>query len=326
MAKQPAPSVSDIERKVPRGLSPGIVTAPLTTSSWFPPESLASQAQADKALSYRPGRVWFGRTPDKAALPVGFIDDRHMATFAGSRAGKGVSAIIPMLCEYPGSVFCFDPKGENARLTAARRGFGTHEPHVIGLEQDVFVLDPYRISGVEESYLASFDPLEGLGEGNDRTYEEVGLIADGLVVPTDPKDAHWDDNSRDFVQALILHVLTWPSYSEDRTLGRVRKLLRDGDRDEFQAFQSYMAEQGDPDRDEIVANVSAFETLLNVMSENMAFDGVIAGAASGLMDLSDRERGSILSTARRNLKFLDAPKMQACLSASEYGPRSQKTV
>lgn len=318
MTDQSVTGVPELERKVLRGLSPEIVSAPVATSSWFPPQMLMAQAGYGKALSYRPDRLWLGRTPDETALPVGFIDDRHIVTIAGSRAGKGVSSIIPVLCEYPGSVLCFDPKGDNARCTAARRGFGTHHPHVVGFEQDVFVLDPSGISGVEESYLATFDPLDGLGPDNERTYEETGLIADGLFVPTDPKDAHWDDSARDFVQALILHVLSWPSYAGDRTLGRVRKLLRDGERDEHQAFQAYLTDQGDPDSDAITKRVSAFDTLLSVMSENMAFDGAIAGAATGLMDLGERERGSILSTARRNLKFLDSPKMQKCLSTSEH--------
>jgi len=57
-------------------------------------------------------------------VPLGLDDDRHFVTIAGSRSGKGTSAIIPNLCIYPGSVVCLDPKGENASITAARRGAG----------------------------------------------------------------------------------------------------------------------------------------------------------------------------------------------------------
>src|SRR5271166_5979410 len=56
---------------------------------------------------------------------IGWRDDRHVLTIAGSRAGKGVSLIIPNLLFYPGSALVIDPKGENARITAGRRGKGT---------------------------------------------------------------------------------------------------------------------------------------------------------------------------------------------------------
>lgn len=56
---------------------------------------------------------------------IGWRDDRHVMTIAGSRAGNGVSLIIPNLLFYGGSALVIDPKGENARITAGRRGRGT---------------------------------------------------------------------------------------------------------------------------------------------------------------------------------------------------------
>lgn len=53
---------------------------------------------------------------------IGWNDDRHVMTVAGSRAGKGISLIIPNLLFYEGSAVVIDPKGENARITAGRRG------------------------------------------------------------------------------------------------------------------------------------------------------------------------------------------------------------
>src|SRR5271157_5948246 len=58
----------------------------------------------------------------RAGRLIGWNDDRHMMTIAGSRAGKGVSLIIPNLLFYEGSALVIDPKGENARITASRRG------------------------------------------------------------------------------------------------------------------------------------------------------------------------------------------------------------
>ncbi|RFB04288.1 type IV secretory system conjugative DNA transfer family protein [Parvularcula marina] len=46
--------------------------------------------------------------------------------------------------------------------------------------------------------------------------------------------------------------------------------------------------------------------------------GVIAGAAQNLLDMSDRERGSILSTVRRNLEFLELPVYRRIFAHSTF--------
>src|SRR5689334_11658422 len=71
---------------------------------------------------YQPGKIFLGRVGEQL---IGVHDDRHLLTIAGNRAGKGVSTIIPNLLLYPGSVLAFDFKGELARITANRRGFGS---------------------------------------------------------------------------------------------------------------------------------------------------------------------------------------------------------
>ena len=85
---------------------------------------------------------------------IGWNDDRHVMTIAGSRAGKGVSLIVPNLLLYEGSALVIDPKGENASITAGRRGFGTRNGGP-GLGQDVYVLDPFGVSGIEFRVLQS---------------------------------------------------------------------------------------------------------------------------------------------------------------------------
>ncbi|GJL65869.1 MAG: hypothetical protein NPIRA05_08400 [Nitrospirales bacterium] len=78
------------------------------------------------------GKLLLGTLEDQL---IGVADDRHMITVPGSRAGKGVSVIIPKLIFYPGSVLAIDPKGELASITVRRRAEG--------LSQKVFVLDPF---------------------------------------------------------------------------------------------------------------------------------------------------------------------------------------
>ncbi len=298
--------------RLPRGEGPGSKEAPLATSFWFPADSVEAQTKAGSAFTYRSGKLWLGRTTGAAALPVGWMDDRHAMTFAPSRAGKGTSGIIPNLCDYPGSLLIIDPKGENAEQTAARRGFGSSTQ--LGLHQDVHVLDPFRTSKVAQEYISSFDALSGIRPGVDDALEKAAVLSEALVVTTDARDAHWDESAIALVEALILHVASWPGYGGDRSLGRVRQLLRDGDREELKRFRAQAGEEGGRGR----RQPTAFDILLTCMEHNEHFDGVISGAASGLKDLGPRERGAILSTARRNLKFLDSPKMRDSLRAGDH--------
>ncbi|GFE77270.1 hypothetical protein NTCA1_49190 [Novosphingobium sp. TCA1] len=77
----------------------------------------------------------------KSGKPLRYAGPAHLLTIAPTRTGKGVGTIIPNLIDYPGSVVCIDPKGENARITARQRGkFGP-----------VHVLDPFGVTGQPSS-------------------------------------------------------------------------------------------------------------------------------------------------------------------------------
>ena len=120
---------------------------------------------------------------------VGWKDDRHQLTISGSRGGKGVSLILPNLIFYEGSVFCVDPKGENAAITAGRRGKGTRKGGP-GLGQDVYVLDPFGVSGVPSS---SFNPLSELDTESADLIEDAGMFAEALITHPDSGERHWTE-------------------------------------------------------------------------------------------------------------------------------------
>ena len=88
----------------PRGI--GNLTGDLTAlRAW------ARASDIDKGtFTYRDGMIFLGAAADGTLL--GLDDNRHCLTVAGSRAGKGVSVIVPNLCLYPGSALVIDPKGE----------------------------------------------------------------------------------------------------------------------------------------------------------------------------------------------------------------------
>jgi type IV secretion system protein VirD4 len=234
------------------------------------------------------------------AIPLGLNDDRHFVTIAGSRSGKGTSAIIPNLCIYPGSVICLDPKGENASLTAARRGSGADGSE--GLGQDVYVLDLFGAADVPDALRAGFNPLALLDPESHTVVDDANLLAEGLIVAKNEKDSHWDESAQNFLKGLILHLIT---RLENPSLLTLRRYLTQGDREGWDEACMACADE-DALEKFLALTPSPSAHLLQSMRDNDAFSGIIAGAAETLLACSDNERGGILSTARRNTSFLDS--------------------
>jgi type IV secretion system protein VirD4 len=245
-------------------------------------ETLGTADWETNAPLWQPGSIWLGRNVTDDA--VGCLDDRHMVTVAGSRAGKGRSAIVPNLALWPGSCVVLDPKGENATKTARRRmQLPGHR---------VVVIDPFGVADVPDDLRGTFNPLDLIDQNDEGAVDIAAAIGDALVVPGDSRDSHWDESARQLLEALILHVAT-VAPPERRNLAHVRRLLtegdqeamtREGDKSPFNALWSEMIE---PDGDERLD----------------ALAGVIRGGAESVMSMGDNERGSVLSTTRRNTKF-----------------------
>jgi type IV secretion system protein VirD4 len=214
--------------------------------------------------------------------PVGISDNRHICTFAGSRAGKGRSAIVPNMLHYPGSILATDPKGELATITARQR---------VALGQDVHVLDPFgEAVGYphKASLLKGFNPIQAMRPG--RLIEDASLISDALVVSSEKADPHWNESARAFIEGVVLHVRTWPDYEGRRSLLTVREVVGQGAKDDDKA----KAPSG-----------FSMQALAADMRHNKEASGVIQTAAADFFDRPPNEQGSVLSSARRHLKFID---------------------
>jgi type IV secretory pathway TraG/TraD family ATPase VirD4 len=287
---------------------------------------------------------------------IGFDDDSHIISTAKTRSGKGVSLIIPNLLCYEGSIFVLDPKGENATLTAIRRGGGDETTQ--GLNQDVFVLDPFRVADVPEEYRASFNPLDWMPE-DDLLIYEASALATSIVKTSQHADPYWNESARDLIATLIMHVMTCDSYrpasspeTEDNKLPRnlltIRKLLMDGSEYyverqkelialETQICREVLADLVDGDvasDDDIEIAEKAleaaesklppypFDALFMEMAENEALGGAIASRARAFTEIPQKERGSILSSTRHQTEFLDGDSIGNCLSHSTFDIRA----
>ena len=122
------------------------MTERIATAAWADPD------EVEERYPYRDGTVWLGRSGSEGRMPLGYLDDRHVCLVGGSRGGKGTTSIIPALVTWPGSLCVVDPKGENATITAARRGGGS--THCKGMGQTVKVLDPFQSAQVADDLCA----------------------------------------------------------------------------------------------------------------------------------------------------------------------------
>lgn len=300
--------LTDFTRDIPRGVSTRFLSEQTVPQArWLDPAAIIGAAP----LAYdpdAPGRkILIGAIGDRL---IGIDDNRHILTCAGSRTGKSVT-LVANLFFYPGSVLALDPKGELANLTAMRRA---------ALGQDVCVLDPFGVCGDHVApYRRRYNPLAVLHPRSRSVIEDAGLIADALVVPAG-QDPHWDESARNRIEGLLLHVATAPAFEGRRTLVTMRALLRDAlladdDDEDFYALERAMLRHA-----QICAREPATADLANA----------IESAAREFYEKPDKERASVLSTARRHTKFIDYQAMRDVLSGHDFDlsdlKRHAKTV
>jgi type IV secretory pathway TraG/TraD family ATPase VirD4 len=286
------------------------MTERIATAEWADP------ALVEEKYLYRDGEVWLGRSATDRLVPLGFSDDRHVCLVSGSRGGKGTTSIVNNIVLWPGSICVVDPKGENATVTAARRGGGSK--HCKGLDQAVQVLDPFKAAQVDESFRGRFNPLDALDPNDDEAIDEAGRIADALVVVHESNDPFWDESARAMVKGLILHVLTAPQYLGRRNLLTVRKLITRGDWESVEALQSVGEKDIPP----------AHRLLWAGLVNNQTFNDVVAGIGDTFTNMllnSPKQYESVLQVANRNTEFIDSPAMQRCLEGSDFQLSGLKT-
>jgi len=217
-------------------------------------------------------------------LAISYPGDRHLLTVAPTRAGKGVSAIIPNLLTYEGSAFVIDPKGENTMITAERRRDG--------LGQKVHVVDPWGLTEATTGIApACFNPLDWIESETDMG-ERAMILADSLVVPPPggSKDPFWDEEAKSLLTGLILYVATDPLERGQRHLGRVRDLL--------------------------MLPPVAFGKLMGRMLESP--QPIVVGTAARTISKEDKLLSNVLSAAQSHTHIFDSQRLRESLSRSDF--------
>lgn len=217
--------------------------------------------------------------------------DGHLITFSPTGGGKGIGAVLPNCLTYPGSLVVTDPKGENAAVAArARRDLG----------QQVAWLDPWKVLDAVDGPVGDdgFNPLDFIAPDSPDANDDAWLIGEQLIPPSyaGADEGHWLDQARAFLAGMVLHIATTvPVGDENRSLPYVRHCVCLPDKE--------------------------FNGLLTAMAGNPAADGSVARVATlfrRIMDRSEKEFGSIMSTVARHTWFLDSPRIRKVMAQSTF--------
>lgn len=130
--------------------------------------------QRGRLLRYRDGPGWRGG---------------HHAVVAGTRAGKGVGAVLPAIIDHDGPVVVLDLKGENFAITRRWRQ---------SLGRRVVVLNAF---GVVEESADIFNPIDYVRRGH--LARDAAVVAEGLIKPESGNGAHFAEMARELLAAAV---------------------------------------------------------------------------------------------------------------------------
>ncbi|OQP60346.1 hypothetical protein A3860_33750 [Niastella vici] len=212
----------------------------------------------------------------------------HLLTTAGTRAGKGVNLLLQNLL-MPGlfenmSFVVIDPKGELAAISAnVQRKAG----------RKVFILNPWNLLSLAS---VGYNPLDILKSDPLHLADDVQMMAESIVPAGGGKeDDHFQDRARAFISTLLLHLVT-AAPVEDRHLGTLWQWLR-LDQKDWALLLADMMLNDDPHVGDIVK----------------------AGAneIASLMKTSEREYGSVMSSAQKCTDFIKSPALRDSMKGTD---------
>ncbi len=205
----------------------------------------------------------------------------HLATFAPTGRGKGVSVLIPNLLSYLHSCVVTDPKCELFQVTSEhrRKRFGHR----------IIRLDPYRLGGPGGDTL---NPLDFINDKHEDFLDQCRDLAAALVMRSgQEKEPFWNDAAELVICAVIAFICACETNPAERTLQNMR---------------------------DIVASRKRFAQTIEVMQQVTTHGGVVSRLGHLLTWFVDRELGSVLTNVQRHTQFLDSPAIAKHTARSSF--------
>lgn len=237
----------------------------------------AFQKEVEKSGLLARDGVLLGLTYDKSRY-LRHDGPEHLCAFAPTRSGKGVGLVIPTLISWTDSVVCFDPKGENWKLTSGFRN---------KLGRCIY-FDP------TSSKSARFNPLSEIRKG-DCEVKDAQNIADMLVDPDGSQQhrSHWERTAHSLLVGAILHVVY---VEQDQTLSGLAWFLSHPER----TFQETLS------------------MMLGTCHLGDRVHPVVASSARELLNKAPEELSGVLSTAISFLSLYRDPMVARATSTSDF--------
>ncbi|HAT86935.1 MAG TPA: conjugal transfer protein TraG, partial [Rhizobiales bacterium] len=263
----------------------GAVERFMTPPKIFGDSEWASNEELEEAGLFEPKGIRLGyRDVNGEDRVIYYNGDRHLCTFAPNRSGKGTTAILSNLLSYVGSCVVIDPKGENAMITAEyRRSMG----------QEVHVVDPWCITGLEPS---CYNPFDEIDIGDIDMPDHFMSLADA-VIPGSEKEPFFPNEAKARLHGIAGEVATNPEEADHRNLGRVRDL-------------SLLGEE---------ANKLLAESMVSSPHH------FIANAGASMLQKEEKLNSNIAATLQSETHFLDSPRIRDSLSKSDFRFADLKT-
>lgn len=192
----------------------------VTAGIGLTPEVFNQKVSADGPKTFR----LLGYTGFNGKSAVNLLDrGGHILTIAPTRSGKGVSAVIPNLITYTGSMVVNDVKGENYAVTSEwRRRLGHRVLRFAPFEGETDFWNPFDL--IEE---------------DEDAWEDVRTFAELLLPERTQNEEFWNSEARNLLAGAILHMhTTLPE--EERTMWNLRHLLTQ-EEEEFNLLLTTMA-------------------------------------------------------------------------------------
>lgn len=229
----------------------------------------------------------------------------HVLAFAPTRSGKGVGLVLPTLLSYPHSTATNDIKGENFELTSGFR----HTAGSLCILFDPTSTDQRSIDGTTRYNVASrWNVLDEVRIWTERDVMDAQNVAAAIADPNgEGMDDHWVSTSYELLTGVILHVLY---YERDKSLTGTATYLADPSfTDQEQMFLRMLEAEHDP---------QGIMGWLDSAGRPTKTHPQVAIAARGMLNKEERERNSVLSTAKTKLGLYTEPIVARNVARSDF--------
>lgn len=234
-----------------------------------------------------------------------YSDPAHLLCFAPSRSGKGVGPVLTTLLSYPQSTATNDIKGENFELTSGFR----HQAGTLVIRFDPTAVDQKSIDGRSRYNVAScWNPLDEIRVFTDYDVMDAQNLSQAISDP-DGKgmDDHWVSTSYELLTGVTLHV---KYFERDKSLAGVATYLADPSfTDPEQMYLRMLDAEHDPDGVMGWTDSSGNPTKTHPQ---------VAIAARTMLNKEEKERNSVLSSAKTKLSLYTEPIVARNTSRSDF--------